>query len=34
MKIRKEYIILIVVIVALSLYLFLRKQDRAHYKVP
>ena len=34
MKIRKEYIIFIVVIVALSLYLFLRKQDRTHYKVP
>ena len=34
MKIRKEYIILIVVILALSLYLFLRKQDRTHYKVP
>ena len=34
MKIRKEYIILVAVIVALSLYLFLRKQDRTHYKVP
>jgi hypothetical protein len=34
MKIRKEYIILVAVILALSLYLFLRKQDRTHYKVP
>ena len=34
MKIRKEYIILVAVILALSLYLFLRKQDRTHYKLP
>ncbi len=34
MKIKKEYIILVVVILALSLYLFLRRQDRTHYKVP
>jgi hypothetical protein len=34
MKIRKEYIILVAVIIALSLYLLLRKQDRTHYKVP
>ena len=34
MKIRKEYIILVVVILALSLYLLLRKQDRTHYKLP
>ena len=34
MKIRKEYIILVAVILALSLYLFLRKQDRTLYKVP
>ena len=34
MKMRKEYIILVGVILALSLYLFLRKQDRTHYKVP
>jgi len=34
MKIRKEYIILFAVILALSLYLLLRKQDRTHYKVP
>jgi hypothetical protein len=34
MKIRKEYIILVAVIIGLSLYLFLRKQDRTHYKVP
>ena len=31
---RKEYIILAAVILALSLYLFLRKQDKTHYKVP
>jgi hypothetical protein len=34
MKIRKEYIILVAVILVLSLYLFLRKQDRTHYKIP
>jgi len=34
MTIRKEYIILVAVILALSLYLLLRKQDRTHYKVP
>jgi hypothetical protein len=34
MKIRKEYIILVAVILALSLYLLLRKQDRTHYKLP
>jgi hypothetical protein len=34
MKIRKEHIILVAVILALSLYLFLRKQDRTLYKVP
>jgi hypothetical protein len=34
MKIRKEYIILVAVVLALSLYLFLRKQDRTHYKIP
>jgi hypothetical protein len=34
MKIRKEYIILVAVVLALSLYLFLRKQDRTHYKLP
>jgi hypothetical protein len=34
MKIRREYIILVAVILALSLYLFLRKQDRTHYKLP
>jgi hypothetical protein len=33
-RIRKEYIILVAVIIALSLYLFLRKQDRTHYTVP
>jgi len=34
MRIRKEYIILVAVILALSLYLLLRKQDRTHYKLP
>lgn len=34
MKIKREYIILVAVILALSLYLFLRKQDRTHYKLP
>jgi hypothetical protein len=34
MKIRKEYIILVAVILALSVYLILRKQDRTHYKLP
>jgi hypothetical protein len=34
MKIKKEYIILIAVIVALLLYLFLRKSDRIRYELP
>ncbi len=34
MKIKKEYIVLVVLIVALSLYLLLRKEDRTHYEVP
>ena len=34
MRIRKEYIILVAIILALSLYLLLRKQDRTHYKLP
>jgi len=34
MKIKKEYIILFVVILALSLYLFLRREDRTHYQLP
>ncbi|UCG65018.1 MAG: DUF4340 domain-containing protein [Deltaproteobacteria bacterium] len=34
MKIRKEYIILVVVILALSLYLLLRREDRTHYQLP
>jgi hypothetical protein len=34
MKIRKEHIILVAVVLALSLYLFLRKQDGTHYKIP
>lgn len=34
MKVKKEYIILIAVIVALSLYLFLRTSDRVRYELP
>lgn len=34
MKVKKEYIILVAVILALSLYLFLRKSDRLRYELP
>lgn len=34
MRIKKEYIFLIIVIVALSLYLIFRNQDRTHYTLP
>jgi hypothetical protein len=34
MKIKKEYIILIAIILALLLYLFLRKSDRIRYELP
>lgn len=34
MKLKKEYTILVAVIVALVLYLVLRKSDRTHYRVP
>lgn len=34
MKLRKEYIILVTIILALSLYLFLRSSDRALYELP
>ncbi len=34
MKVKKEYIVLAVLIIALSLYLFLRKQDRTQYELP
>lgn len=34
MKVKKEYIILVAVILALSLYLFLRKSDRVRYDLP
>jgi len=34
MKIKKEYIILAALILALSLYLLLRKTDRTHYELP
>ena len=34
MKIKKEYLILLLVIVALSAYLFMRKEDRSLYELP
>jgi len=34
MKIKKEWIIIAIIILALILYLVLRKQDRIHYKLP
>ncbi len=34
MKIKKEYIILLILIVAISVYLVLRKSDRTHYQLP
>jgi lipopolysaccharide export system protein LptC len=34
MKVKKEYIILAVLIVALSLYLIFHKRDRAQYELP
>ena len=34
MKIKKEYIILILIIVVLSVYLFMRKTDRTLYELP
>jgi hypothetical protein len=34
MRVKKEYIVLAVVIVALSLVLMLRKNDRTHYRLP
>ncbi len=34
MKLKKEYIILIVIIIALSGYLYLRQTDSVHYQVP
>jgi Domain of unknown function (DUF4340) len=34
MKIKKEYIILLILIAALSVYLALRKPDRTHYQLP
>ena len=34
MKIKKEYIILVLIIVGLSVYLFMRKQDRNLYELP
>ena len=34
MKIKKEYIILLVIIIALSVYLFMRSTDRTHYQLP
>jgi hypothetical protein len=34
MKIKKEYVVLIIVIISLSLYLTLRNKDRTHYLLP
>jgi hypothetical protein len=34
MKIKKEYMILLLIIVALSVYLFIRKEDRTLYELP
>ena len=34
MKVKKEYVILVLLIVGLSLYLFLHKQDRTQYEMP
>ena len=34
MKVKKEYIILALVIIALSVYLAMRTSDRTHYKLP
>ena len=34
MKIKKEYIILIIVIAALSGYLYFQRADRVHYELP
>jgi hypothetical protein len=34
MKIKKEYIILIIVIAALAIYISLRKDDRIQYEIP
>jgi hypothetical protein len=34
MKIKKEYLILLLIIVALSVYLFMRKEDRTLYELP
>jgi hypothetical protein len=34
MKVKKEYIVLAVLIIALTLYLFLHKQDRTQYELP
>ena len=34
MKIKKEYIILLAIILLLTLYLIFHKEDRTHYKLP
>jgi hypothetical protein len=34
MKIKKEYLVLAILIIALSLYLVFRKADRSHYRLP
>ena len=34
MKIKKEYIVLVAIIVALSTYLIVHKRDKTHYQLP
>jgi hypothetical protein len=34
MKVKKEYIILVLIIIGLSVYLFMRSSDRTHYQLP
>jgi hypothetical protein len=34
MSVKKEYLLLVVIIIGLSLYLFFRDPDRAHYQLP
>ena len=34
MKIKKEYIILVLIIIVLSVYLYMRKTDRTLYELP
>ena len=34
MNVKKEYLVLVVLIVALSLYLALHRRDKSHYRLP